>query len=166
MKRFHHILVPTDFSETAREALRAARDIASDTPDRISIVHVISDVMMQPWVAEGGPDIVTYQREWEADVTRRLEALVTEEGLNDARVTTAVLVGKPAVAIAHYADEQHADLIVMGTHGHGPVRRLLLGSVAERVVRLAHCPVLTVPHESLRHAVHDEAPEHEHDIAR
>lgn len=156
MTRFQHVLVPTDFSETARDALRMARRIADGSAARISVLHVIPDVMMRPRVVEGAPNIVTDEHAWEADIKRRLEALVAEEGLTDARTTTTVLVGPPAPTIVQHAAAQRVDLIVMGTHGHGPIRRFLLGSVAERVVRLAPCPVLTVPHESLRHPDDDE----------
>ena len=61
-----------------------------------------------------------------------------------------MLVGTPAEEIARFARQHGADLIVMGTHGYGPVRRFLLGSVADRVVREASCPVLLFPHRDLR----------------
>jgi nucleotide-binding universal stress UspA family protein len=149
MKKFKHILVPTDFSDTAREALHAAVELVHTMQSRLSIVHVISDVWQQAWTAEAGLDLVAIERDWQEDAQRRLQALIAEEGLSAPDVTTAVLVGTPHVAIVHYASEHDVDLIVMGTHGHGPIQRFLLGSVAERLVRAARCPVLTVPHFSL-----------------
>jgi nucleotide-binding universal stress UspA family protein len=149
MKTFQHILVPTDFSESARDALRAAREIARGTPCRLSLIHVISDAWRQPWTADAGVDLVSFQREWQEEAQQRLQVLITEEGLSGASVTRAVLIGTPHAAIRQYADEHHVDLIVMGSHGHGPLHRFLLGSVAERVVRTARCPVLTVPLHSL-----------------
>jgi K+-sensing histidine kinase KdpD len=90
-------------------------------------------------------DIPLLEREWQVAARTRLQELIDEEGLGGAGVATAVLDGTPHVAILHYAKEQQVDLIVIGTHGHGPIRRFLLGSVAERVVRATRCPVLTVP---------------------
>jgi nucleotide-binding universal stress UspA family protein len=150
MKTFNHIVVPTDFSATARDALRMARALALGTRARVSIVHVVPDVWRQPWIAEAGGEVVGIQREWEKDAHDRLAALVAEETFGDAEVQTVVRIGAPHAEIAAYAESQHADLIVLGTHGHGPVHRFLLGSVAERLVRTARCPVLAVPHESLR----------------
>ena len=80
----------------------------------------------------------------------RLGALFTDEERRRFRVRTALRLGSPFVEIIRYARDEHADLIVMGTHGRGAIAHMLLGSVAERVVRKAACPVLTV-----RHAAHD-----------
>ena len=67
-------------------------------------------------------------------------------------VTTAVVVGAPANEIVRYAEAHHADVVVLGSHGHGLVRRFLLGSVADKIVRQAPCAVLVVPHRTLRPA--------------
>ena len=66
-------------------------------------------------------------------------------GLGEDRITRAVVIGVPHAAIVEYAATHHADLIVVGTHDYGPIKQLLLGSVAERVLRHAECPVMTVP---------------------
>jgi nucleotide-binding universal stress UspA family protein len=150
MKTFNHIVVPTDFSATARDALRMACAIARGTPAKISLVHVVADVWRQPWVAEAGIEIAGLQREMDDDAHKRLEALAAEEEFRGVPVQPVVLIGAPPVEVANYVDTQGADLMVVGTHGHGPVRRFLLGSVAERLIRMARCPVLAVPHESLR----------------
>jgi nucleotide-binding universal stress UspA family protein len=77
-------------------------------------------------------------------------------------VVRRVVAGLPAAReIAQYAASHGADLIVVGTHGYGPVRRLVLGSVADRVVRMAPCPVLTVPHHALRATSPEWTPAHE-----
>jgi nucleotide-binding universal stress UspA family protein len=148
MKTFNHILVPTDFSETARHALRTARDMAKDTQTRLTIVHAVPDVWQQAWVAEAGIEVARIQQAWVDGARSQLKALVDEEGVRGAAV--AVLIGTPHFAITEYADSHQVDLMVVGTHGHGPIRRFVLGSVAERLIRAAHCPVLAVPHESLR----------------
>ena len=148
MKTFNHILVPTDFSETARDALRTARDMAKDTQARLTIAHAVPDVWQQAWVAEAGIEVASVQQAWVDGARSRLQALADEEGVRGA--TAAVLIGTPHFAITEYAASHDVDLMVVGTHGHGPIRRFMLGSVAERLIRAAHCPVLAVPHESLR----------------
>lgn len=150
MKTFNHILVPTDFSETARDALRMARDVAKDTQARLTIANVVPDVWQQAWVAEAGLEVAGVQEAWVEGGKNRLKVLADEEGMRGANVSIVVLIGTPHTAITEYADTHNADLMVVGTHGHGPIRRFMLGSVAERVIRAAHCPVLAVPHESLR----------------
>jgi nucleotide-binding universal stress UspA family protein len=81
------------------------------------------------------------------------------------QIVRTVVAGLPAAReIAQYAASHGADLIVVGTHGYGPVRRLVLGSVADRVVRLAPCPVLTVPHHTLRATTPVWAPAHEQEL--
>jgi nucleotide-binding universal stress UspA family protein len=152
MKTFNHILVPTDFSETARDALRAARDLAKDTQARLTIAHVIPDAWQQAWVVEtrNRIDMAGMERAWREGAETQLKALVDAEGLGGGSVSTVVLVGAPHLAITEYADSHQVDLMVVGTHGHGPIRRFVLGSVAERLIRAAHRPVLAIPHESLR----------------
>lgn len=150
MKTFKHIVVPTDFSATARDALSMACAIARGTPAKVSLVHVVPDAWRQPWVAEAGVEIAGLQREMEHDAHARLKALAAEEEFNGVPLEPVVLIGAPHVEVGDYLDEHGADLLVVGTHGHGPVRRFLLGSVAERLIRMARCPVLAVPHEHLR----------------
>jgi nucleotide-binding universal stress UspA family protein len=150
MKTFTHIVVPTDFSATARDALRMACAMARGTAAKISLVHVIPDVWRQPWVAEAGIEMAGMQIEMEKDARTRLEALAGEEEIRGLPVQPIVLIGTPHVELADYVETHAGDLLVVGTHGHGPVRRFLLGSVAERLIRMARCPVLAVPHESLR----------------
>lgn len=150
MKTFNHIVVPTDFSDTARDALRMACGIAKGTPAKISLVHVLPDIWRQPWVAEGGVEIAGMQLEMEKDALARLNALAAEGEFGGVTVHPVVLTGGPPAQIGAWVDTHGADLIVVGTHGHGPVRRFLLGSVAERLIRMARCPVLAVPHETLR----------------
>jgi nucleotide-binding universal stress UspA family protein len=150
MKTFRHILVPTDFSDTAREALHAAVDLVRGTQTRLTVVHVIRDIWNQAWTVEAGVDLAAMDRELREHARSQLQSLLTEERLDTAGVSTDVLVGPPHLAIIDYAQGQHVDLIVMGSHGHGPVHRFLLGSVAERLVRAGTCPVLTVPHHTLR----------------
>lgn len=149
MSGFRVILAAVDFSETSRDALRIACDLARDEGGRLHLLYVVADPWQQPWVVEvpGTP----------FEELRRLSVNAAEEALRKLRteyadrvtdVSAHVLIGSPPFEIVRFAEEHKADLIVMGTHGFGPVRRLLLGSVTDRVLRQAPCPVLTVPPQS------------------
>ena len=118
------ILVATDFSDSAEAAFGVALDYARRLHARVRLMHVFS--------------------EGEFDVTRLL-ADAAARAEPDVPVTVTGTGGDPAEEILRYASRQPIDLIVVGTHGRSGVSRLLLGSVAERVLRGARCPVLVVP---------------------
>jgi nucleotide-binding universal stress UspA family protein len=138
------ILVATDFSESAAVALAYGRDLARTFNARLHVLHAVEDVMLRysPEVGFVTPDL---QKNLEAASTRDLEKLITED---DRRTLAIVPVVKTAVSIpaeiVDYAKANAIDLIITGTHGRGAVKHFLMGSVAERVVRTAACPVLTV----------------------
>lgn len=138
MVKLSNILLPTDFSDTAEHAMRYAQDLASSFSATLHVLHVIPD---QAWPIEGTgwglPDLV---ETWEREAQSRLDALKAPE----RPIQVQTVRGNPSAQINQYAKEHQIDLIVMGTHGHSPVQRMLLGSVAEKVVRTAPCPVLTV----------------------
>ena len=137
------ILVPIDFSETAEHALGYARDLALQFGGEIHLLHVVPDPVAQGWAGEAtGMVVPDLLRTWEADSVKRL-AEIAIDGVTVERVTA---VGHDFVEILQYASANGIDLIVMGTHGRGAVKHMLLGSVAEKVVRKASCPVLTVRH--------------------
>jgi nucleotide-binding universal stress UspA family protein len=142
----NRILVPTDFSETADAALAYAKDLATRLGASLHLVHVYAD----PYSAAAyAPEVYTSvppevrQRALEEVQERLLERLDTSEEYQ-FRGTRGVVRGLVAPQIVSYATSQDIDLIVMGTHGRRGVAHLLLGSVAEHVVRTAGCPVLTV----------------------
>jgi len=147
MTMFTTIVVAIDFSGMSHEVVRCAARLASDSPgSRLHLVHVVPDPVQQLWSVESiAVDFGMLQETWKTDARARLQALAAAEGLPPASFTLAVLVGQAAESILAFAAEQSADVIVLGTHGYGPVKRFLLGSVAERVLRGATCPVLTVP---------------------
>lgn len=139
------ILVPTDFSECSDAALKYARELARVFGATVHLLHVVHDPYSQPWAAEAFPaPLGDLLDQWQAQARTRLTGLVPEE--ERAGVTVAVVVGSPFFEIVRYAQEQQIDLVVIGTHGRGTIGHVLLGSVAERVVRKAPCPVLTVRH--------------------
>jgi len=133
------ILLPTDFSDTAQHALDYARELAGRFGASVHLLHVVPDPM-QNWATEAMPVVSDLAERWKADAQRRLE----EIRLDGPQTVRAVRIGHAFVEILQYDGDHAIDMIVMGTHGRGPVEHLLLGSVAEKVVRKASCPVLTV----------------------
>lgn len=153
MPAFHRILCATDFSATSLEALEVALKLARDTGAEVHVVHVVPDPITQPWMVEGaGMDFAELRQVWVSDGERVLKHLVADRRL-DGRVTATVLMGTPAAELLQYVDDHACDLIVLGSHGHGLVRRFLLGSVADRVFKSAACAVLVVPHRTFRPAL-------------
>jgi universal stress protein A len=127
-----------------------ARELARDSGGEVHVLHVVPNIWHQPLnVEEPFIDNATMERQWIEAAQQQLTSLLADEGVLDQAVPVA-MVGVPGTTIVQYADEQAADLIVMGAQGHGHVHRFLLGSVAERVTRAASCPVMIVPHHMLR----------------
>jgi universal stress protein A len=142
------ILVATDFSEASDAALAYGRDLAARFNATLDVLHVAENIYVTTFGAENyvglAPDL---QAEIERAARARLEQLVAVSDGSGPRTTPVVITSaSPAFAIIDYAGEHGIDLIVMGTHGRGAVAHLVMGSVAEKVVRLAACPVLTVRH--------------------
>ena len=147
-----HVLVATDFGEASDAALAYGRELARSFGARLDVLHVVENVLTRGFGAEGY--VASYpelQQEVEDAARRQLDTIVTDDDRRRLNAT-AVLVtsNSPALTITTYAQEHDVDLIIMGTHGRGAFAHLLMGSVAERVVRTAPCPVLTV-----RHPEHD-----------
>jgi nucleotide-binding universal stress UspA family protein len=142
MPTFSRILVPTDFSETADEALRYAAVLASRLGARLSLVHVFNASGPQRRAVADDLLMPDLRADILVDIQRRFTE--REPIVGHVSVTTRVVSGAPEKAIVEYARDNAIDLIVMGTHGRQGVAHLLLGSVAEHVVRTAPCPVLTV----------------------
>jgi nucleotide-binding universal stress UspA family protein len=132
------VIVPIDFSAESMEALEVGRSLV-DAPEHLHVIHVIIDIA--PLEAGEVWGVIDPQARVE-----QVEKLLKEKVIDGkyAGVHTAVLLGEPAHGIANYAQEKHAELIVIPSHGRTGITRLLIGSVAERVVRLAHCPVLVL----------------------
>lgn len=143
MSQAKTILCPVDFSKGSEHAVRKAQELARATNADIELLHVYSlpvlalpdaAIMVSPtYVGE-----LTERAEQALEVHRKM---VADSGVN---VVAKLVEGAPADAIVERANKIHAQMIVMGTHGRGGFRRFLLGSVAERVVRMAEAPVLTV----------------------
>jgi nucleotide-binding universal stress UspA family protein len=146
-----NILVATDFSETADAALNYGRAFARTFGATLHVLHAAADF----YVPMGGDAYVAVlpdlQKEIETEARRRLDELLIDSDPNPLPTHPVIVTAaNPAAAIVDCAKSLGIDLIVMGTHGRARVAHLLIGSVAERVVRTAPCPVLVV-----RHPEHD-----------
>jgi nucleotide-binding universal stress UspA family protein len=165
MSAFHRILCATDFSSTSLEGLDVALSLARDTGAEVHVVNVVPDPLTQPWMVEGaGMDFGELRRIWISDAERVLKHLLADRRL-EGRVTSKVQMGTPASEILQYVTDHACDLIVVGSHGHGVVRRFLLGSVADRVFKSAACAALVVPHRTFRPALADTEQAQERKIA-
>lgn len=144
MVTLKNILVATDFSEPSGVALNYGRDLARSYNARLHVLSVVEDMMMRysPEVSYAMPQM---QKDFEDAAWRELNKLVTDDDRRTLAIQPLVLTGiNVAETIVRYARENAIDLIITGTHGRGVVKHFLMGSVAERVVRSAPCPVLTV----------------------
>ena len=151
------ILVATDFGEAADAALAYGRALARTFGASLDVLHVAEDVATRMLAGEMYVAVPqTLQDEVEAAARKQLEVRLIDNDPDPLPVRRVVLVSNaPAASIVMYAKDVGIDLIVMGTHGRGPMAHLLMGSVAERVVRLAHCPVLVVRHPEHEFVVPD-----------
>ena len=128
------ILVAIDFSETSTRALDFGRMLADACGASLHLVHVIGCPLVTP-------ETLSEERQ---SACRRLDALLDRTDRERRHATTSCLVGTPACEIARYAADHAIDLIVMGTHSHGPTFQMATGSIAEGVIGLAPCAVLAV----------------------
>ena len=145
MLPFRKIIAPTDFSEPARAGVEAAVALAEQQSAEIILVYAIPRLPLVPaphGAAAAGQ--VALEKEIRQSADRALDEMVGSQIPSGVAARHRVLSGDPAGQIAAAAREEGADLIVMATHGETGWRRFVSGSVAEKVVRLAECPVLSV----------------------
>jgi nucleotide-binding universal stress UspA family protein len=140
MINLERILLPTDFSDCSARARSYACELAKRFQAEIHLLHVVAPVVVPAYVGYMPEELA----QPEEGAKRELEEW-DDPALADAtKVVRAVASGTPFVEIVRYAREHELDLIVMGTHGRSGLTHALMGSVAEKVVRKAPCPVLTV----------------------
>jgi nucleotide-binding universal stress UspA family protein len=142
------ILVATDFSEPSDAALAYGRELARTFGASLTVLHVVDNILTRTYGVDGvvlaDPQ---FQREIETSAQRQVDASLFDEDRQALGAVGLVITSNsPSAAIVTYARDAAIDLIVMGTHGRGAIAQILMGSVAERVVRMAPCPVLTVRH--------------------
>ncbi len=136
------ILVPFDFSEHSEKALHWAGSIAEKWQAQVLLLHVVPTPTHPPMVTGGFFDITQFETSLREDAERRVRERVAKEKRQG--IESKVVVGVPFLDICRTAEREKVDLIVMGSHGRTGLAHVLIGSVAERVVRHASCPVLVV----------------------
>lgn len=146
MLTLNQILVPTDFSENSETAGQYARALAQTFQADLHLMHVLED----PYAASFDEVSFVPPPDFYEDIERltreRLTRLLADWEPLRPHVEIVASRGSAFVEIIRYAKDHCIDLIVLGTHGRGPIAHMLMGSVAERIVRKAPCPVLTVRH--------------------
>lgn len=151
MISLNRILFPTDFSEFSLHALKYAQSFAEAYKAEIHILHIVDEASLY-WMAMGPNSLpIGPSSEELLDVARKEMADFLSEHLAESKnIQSEVALGRPFSEIIRYARDTKIDLIVLCTHGRSGLQHALLGSVTEKVVRKAPCPVLTV-----RHPEHD-----------
>jgi len=141
MPNWKKIGCAVDFSETSRAAMEEAADLAARSEAEMLLIHAF-EVPGAPADLPPPPDSLKATR---AELEKKLAGWGAEAARRSGRgVVTAVVDGPAADEVARCARERGADLLVVGTHGRRGLRHLVVGSVAERLVRVAHCPVLVI----------------------
>jgi len=148
MIRLAKLLVPTDFSEDSKQAARYAVELAKRFQAEVHCIHVVdipADLLSTSDYYMTGPS-EQFIDQIRVESKKNLDAFAVKN-LEGAQVQTAFLEGSPFVEIIRYARDQQIDLVVIATHGRTGLKHVLFGSVAEKVVRKAPCPVLVVKRE-------------------
>ena len=147
MIKITKVLVATDFSDASEPALLYGRELARTFGAALHVLHVVESPMMWVGPESAGVDFGRLQAELQASAESKLDKIVTAEDRDQLRAVSVTRTGNSiAFEIAGYAKHEGIDIIVIGTHGRGVMAHLLMGNVAEKVVRIAPCPVLTVRH--------------------
>jgi nucleotide-binding universal stress UspA family protein len=137
-----NVLLPVDFSEPSLQATQYAVTLAHRFNAALHVLHVIEDPVVYLPMFESYP--LPTREQFETYAQDRLENWIPESDSEGIKLELAWRHGRPHIEIVDYAADSNIDLIVIGTHGRGLAAHLLLGSVAEKIVRKAPCPVLTV----------------------
>jgi universal stress protein A len=140
-------LVPLDFSKTSEIAIDHALNLARDNKGKLTLVHVIptSAMMMAGPDVPTAPMLAEVEKAQVEDAQKQMDRLVRKKKLKAGTFKSVIVkLGDPAQVIANQAKKNRAAMIVMGSHGRAGLKRLVLGSVAERTLRYARCPVLIV----------------------
>jgi len=138
------ILVPIDFSDYSKNALKYAINFVKVFNAEMFLIYVVEPVIYPPDFSMGQIAIPSVNTEWDERAKEELKKLAETEIPKEIKVQTIVKTGKPFIEIIDTASEKDVDLIVIATHGHSGVEHILFGSTAEKVVRKAPCPVLTL----------------------
>jgi nucleotide-binding universal stress UspA family protein len=138
------ILFPTDFSQGARAALDHAVSLARDYQAKLILLYVIQDISIAEWYIPSSISVTDLVEDMQKSAWREMDKWAAEVSAKVKEVEKEVVRGVPFVEIIKTAKDKSADLLVIGTHGRTGIDHMLFGSTAEKVVRKAPCPVLTV----------------------
>ena len=138
------VLVPIDFSDYSKNALKYAVNFTKQFNAELLLIYVVEPVLYPPDFSMGQIAIPSVDFEMDKRAVEELDKLDKQEIPNEIKVRSVVKTGKPFIEIIETASEENIDLIIIATHGHTGVEHILFGSTAEKVVRKAPCPVLTL----------------------
>ena len=144
MLKLNRILLPTDFSSYSQEATQYACGFVEKFDAQLHLMHVLEKLPSTTPAFGGGLALSSYVKESRQAAEKAMSQILDPDWHESHEVVCSIEEGTPFLAILRYAKQNDIDLIVMGTHGHSGLAHVLMGSVAERVVRKASCPVLTV----------------------
>jgi len=140
----HRILVPFDFSKYSEKAFAWALAMAEQWGARLRLLHVVPLPTYPPNVLGVHFNVADVEASLQTDAEARIQEVVSRAGQPAVPIDTQVIRGEPFTDICRVAEQEKIDLIIMGSQGRTGLSHVLLGSVAERVVRYAPCPVLVV----------------------
>ncbi|OGW41653.1 MAG: hypothetical protein A2010_09595 [Nitrospirae bacterium GWD2_57_9] len=138
------ILFPTDFSQGARAAMDHAVSLARDYDAKLVLLYVVQDISIAEWYIPSSLSATDLVEDMQKSAWKEMDKWAQEAAATVKDAEKLVVRGVPFVEIIRTAKEKNADLIVIGTHGRTGIDHMLFGSTAEKVVRKAPCPVLTV----------------------
>ena len=138
------VLVPIDFSDYSKSALKYAINFSKQFKAEVILVYVIEPIIYPPDFSMGQIAMPSVNTEWDERAKDELAKLAKNEIPAELPSKTVIKTGKPFVEIIETATEEDVDIIIIATHGHTGVEHILFGSTAEKVVRKAPCPVLTL----------------------
>jgi len=140
------ILIPTDFSSSAMHALKYAVEFNKSFNARLYILHVLQDITDFSEFNLSPTILPQLYAEFEQNATHKLEEIVNHLVPKDTACDTYIIHGVPFFEIIQFSKDEGIDLIIMGSHGRTGIKHVLFGSTAEKVVKKAACPVLTIKH--------------------
>ncbi|MBN1446688.1 MAG: universal stress protein [Bacteroidetes bacterium] len=144
MPQITRIIVPIDFSEYSKKAFRYAIDFAQTFHAELVLVYVVEPIVYPADFSFGQVALPSMEHELFERGQEQLDTLIEKDVPQGIAARSVVRSGKPFVEIIDVAKEEHAELIIIATHGHSGIEHVLFGSTAEKVVRKAPCPVLSI----------------------
>ena len=150
MIKMDKILLPTDFSGQSKVAVPYAFDLARRYGAELHVIHIFDENVLTPLYFTCGGTTQEYFKKVEEGFENEVSQFLTDYDPDEVTIVPVLGNGNPFVEIVKYAKKNGVDMIVIGTHGRTGLSHMLLGSIAEKVIRKAHCPVLAVRHPEFR----------------